>query len=115
MSERLEQGAFYRGVPPGTVTVHWRGHAFPLPLSDDLRKHSTEVAWGYQGSGPSQLALALVRDATADTELAQRVYQEFKRRLIAEFDMDGSWEVRAIAVARIAYQIDQQTRQAWPQ
>lgn len=43
----------------------------PLPLHLDVRDHSpTGFAWGYGGSGPAQLALALLIDATGNEALA---------------------------------------------
>jgi hypothetical protein len=46
----------------------------------DLRRHSPDgFEWGYGGSGPSQLALALCADALEDDALALACYQEYKR------------------------------------
>jgi hypothetical protein len=60
------------------TTVH------PLPLHLDVCNHSpTGFAWGYGGSGPAQLALALLLDATGDADLARAHYQTFKRECIA--------------------------------
>jgi hypothetical protein len=56
----------------------------PLPLQFELRNHSpTGFAWGYCGSAPAQLALALLMDATGEPTLALRHYQEFKFRFVA--------------------------------
>ena len=78
----------YEGIrtPEGTrVTVDGR----PLDLRQDLHNHSPDGAeWGYCGSGPAQLALALLADATGDDEQAQRHYQRFKREVVAGFDRD---------------------------
>jgi hypothetical protein len=55
-----------------------KGARIPLPLHLELRNHSpTGFAWGYGGSGPAQLALALLVDATQDQTLALRHYQDF--------------------------------------
>lgn len=55
----------------------------PQP-SQDLRNHSPDgFAWGYEGSGPAQLALAILLDYTGDEDVSLRHYQEFKRALIA--------------------------------
>jgi hypothetical protein len=45
---------------PGVVTVHQEGRQ-PRPLDPrlDLRRHADGLNWGYGGSGPAQLALAL--------------------------------------------------------
>lgn len=50
-----------------------------LPLHIEIRAHSpTGFSWGYGGSGPAQLALALLTDALGEPELAERHYQAFK-------------------------------------
>ena len=47
--------------------------------SQRLYNHSPDgFQWGYTGSGPAQLALALLLDATSSPEMAQSYYQEFK-------------------------------------
>jgi Family of unknown function (DUF6166) len=39
------------------------GKSYPLPLHLEIRNHSpTGFGWGYRGSGPAQLALALLAD-----------------------------------------------------
>lgn len=54
----------------------------------DLRNHSpTGFCWGYEGSGPAQLALAILAHH-ADDETAQRWYHDFKHKVIARLDMD---------------------------
>ncbi len=58
----------------------------PLEPSLKLANHSpTGFSWGYGGSGPAQLALALLLDATSDPEAAQAHYQLFK------FDKVAGW------------------------
>lgn len=75
-----------------------------LPLHLELRNHSpTGFAWGYSGSGPAQLALALLMDATHDQTLALRHYQDFKFHFVAGWG--DSWsitseEIKAFLVAR---------------
>lgn len=74
----------------GSVTL--AGEQTPVllnntPLSSDyslsLRNHSpTGFAWGYEGSGPAQLALAiLLNETTVKEALAE--YQHFKKSIIA--------------------------------
>ena len=68
------------------------GHTSPLPPRLDIRNHSpTGLEWGYGGSGPAQLALAILADAIGDRE-AQRHYQDFKWKFIAGIDKD-TWEI----------------------
>lgn len=50
----------------------------------DLRNHSPDgFEWGYGGSGPSQLALAMLADACRADVVAQRHYQAFKREVLS--------------------------------
>src|SRR5690349_17135908 len=56
----------------------------------DLRTHSpTGFEWGYGGSGPAQLALALVADWLADDGQALALYQAFKSKTVAAFPREG--------------------------
>ncbi len=56
----------------------------------DLRNHSPDgFNWGYGGSGPAQLALALAADALGDDERAQRVYQPLKFKVVGRLQGDG--------------------------
>lgn len=50
----------------------------PAP-SQSIRNHSPDgFNWGYGGSGPAQLALAILLDVLGDTDAAGSVYQVFK-------------------------------------
>ena len=63
----------------------------PLPLRLDLREHSpTGFEWGYGGSGPAQLALALLAHALGDDKRAERLHQKFKSAHIAPIE-DSRW------------------------
>lgn len=56
----------------------------PLPLGPSLKLHNhspTGFNWGYGGSGPAQLALALLMKFTGNE--AQKYYQQFKFSWIA--------------------------------
>jgi hypothetical protein len=55
----------------------------------DLRTHSpTGFEWGYGGSGPAQLALALAADVLGDDEAALGIYQRLKFRVVARLAAD---------------------------
>jgi len=74
----------------------------------DLRNHSpTGFSWGYSGSGPAQLALALIADATGDDELALRVYQRFKARHIVHWPQGLPWRMTAGQVRARARELDE--------
>jgi hypothetical protein len=63
------------------VTVNGR----PLNPRLDLWNHSpTGFEWGYGGSGPAQLALALLADHLSDNRQALDIYQRFKWAVVAE-------------------------------
>jgi hypothetical protein len=61
----------------------------PLPLRLDLWNHSpTGFEFGYGGSGPAQLALAILADCCGD-ELAAAYHQAFKWAVIARLPGPG--------------------------
>ena len=67
------------GLDP-LVTVN----GLPLEPRLDLWNHSpTGFDWGYGGSGPAQLALALLADHLGDDDEAVELHQDFKRAVIA--------------------------------
>ena len=89
----------YAGTREGyaaDVTVNGR----PLNPRLDLWNHSpTGFEWGYGGSGPAQLALALLADHLGDDEEAVELHQEFKRAVIAELPRRG-WTLTSEQIRR---------------
>lgn len=66
---------FMAAIEPGALL---------LPARLDLANHSPDgFEWGYAGSGPAQLALALCADALGDDQRALAVHQTFKLRIVA--------------------------------
>ena len=47
--------------------------------------------WGYEGSGPAQLALALLYDVTNDEIVSVRLHQAFKSSIMAAWG--DTWEI----------------------
>lgn len=86
----------HRAAPVGGALVlkHFDdGTTEPLPLRLDVFDHSPDgFQWGYSGSGPSQLALALLIDAGLAADLAILYHQDFKWSRIATIDTDD-WEI----------------------
>lgn len=78
------------------VEVHLpNGSIARLDPRYDLRNHSPDgFSWGYSGSGPAQLALALCCDVLADDGRAQRIYQDFKRIFVALLPQHRPWNAR---------------------
>jgi hypothetical protein len=96
----------YRGwrMADGThVAIIADGELRPLPLRLDLFNHSpTGFEWGYAGSGPAQLALALLADATRRDATAQALHQNFKFKVITPLARDAPWEMTDDDVIRHA-------------
>ena len=78
-----------------TKQVHLDGRLLEPGRSQQIWNHSPAgFAWGYGGSGPAQLALAILLTRTSETQ-AVELHQEFKWQMVAalpqgdfESDMD---------------------------
>ena len=77
-----------------------------LRAREDLINHSpTGFEWGYGGSGPSQLALAMLADTLYDRmpnkpeadRMTMKVYQDFKRHIISGLP-SSTWQLDQDAV-----------------
>ena len=70
----------------------------PLNPRLDLWNHSpTGFEWGYGGSGPAQLALALLADHLGNDDEAVRLHQEFKAVVIAGLPR-GQWVLTSLEI-----------------
>ena len=66
------------------------GEELDLKESQEIWNHSPDgFNWGYEGSGPSQLSLAIVYKLTGGTHN----YQEFKRKIIAPLVCGSDFEI----------------------
>lgn len=80
-------------LPEGCCVQIDDGSKIPplLPPRHDLANHSpTGFEWGYAGSGPAQLALAILAHAIGDDKRAVRLHQSFKREYIATLPRDDA-------------------------
>jgi len=78
------------------VTVNGR----PLNPRLDLWNHSPSgFEWGYGGSGPAQLALALLADHLANEAETLALYQIFKRTVVANLPYRG-WRLTTDEIQR---------------
>ncbi len=69
------------------------GEPFSPKRSLKVRNHSPDgFAWNYSGSGPAQLALAILLEET-DQATAERLYQEYKTQFIALLPVDENWSL----------------------
>lgn len=64
--------------------------------SQKVKNHSPNgFNWGYAGSGPAQLALAILLEVTNDEAIALRYYQDFKFQVIAAIpSQETNWEIK---------------------
>jgi hypothetical protein len=68
------------------------GNPLSPERSQNVWNHSPDgFSWGYAGSGPAQLALAVLLEAGLDEKQAVRLHQEFKRDFIQSLPQEGSW------------------------
>jgi Family of unknown function (DUF6166) len=75
----------------------------------DLFNHSpTGFDWGYGGSGPAQLALALLADALGDDDRAIRLHQDFKFKVVACWPEGERWWITAEQIAAVVKAIEQE-------
>lgn len=109
----LVPGKVYRGKRnrAGTASVYISEGYQVRPLNPrfDLRSHSpTGFEFGYGGSGPAQLALALCADALGDDGRALAVYQAFKARAIARLPQDEEWTLTPQQVVEVVEQLERE-------
>jgi hypothetical protein len=71
------------------VSVCVNGRTRALKPRLDIHMHADAFEWGYGGSGPAQLALALVAECAGRKFAVPRVYRRIKKRLVAKFPRDG--------------------------
>ena len=75
----------------------------------DLMNHSpTGFEWGYHGSGPAQLALAILADALDDDERAVRLHQQFKFTMIGVLPRSSGWTLPLDMVLRAVEHIERE-------
>lgn len=100
---------YYVGFPspigPGDVVIYYMDGAtgksesfdvtIPLDPCHRYVNHSPDgFSWGYGGSGPSQLAFAILFDATdGDLDTTRSLYMDFKRDRISHLDQNSGFEI----------------------
>lgn len=103
---RTPAGCRVAVLTPGPGTAGGSAYSErPLAPRNDLGNHSPDgFEWGYGGSGPAQLALAILADLLHNDPRAARLHQEFKWDVIAGLPRER-WQITAAeirtAVARI--------------
>lgn len=93
------------------VFVISNGHACLLPPRNDLRNHSPDgFSWGYLGSGPAQLALAMLMQVFQDWSRVQPIYQIFKEHFIARIPQHANWTADGADVYVLGLEIENQLK-----
>lgn len=87
----------YRRIHETHVQKLPSGEPLRVGPSREFQTHSRAFEWGYNGSGPAQLALAILLDYPGDEELALQCYQRFCRLVISDLEGDdaGQWHLGA--------------------
>jgi hypothetical protein len=86
----------------------------PLDPRLDLHNHSpTGLEWGYGGSGPAQLALALAADMLGDDDRALSVYQRLKWKIVGGLPHD-SWTLTEDRLRHTIEQIEREQSHPLP-
>jgi hypothetical protein len=79
----------------GALVLKILGHHYyrfdPCPSQRLINYSPDGFEWGYPGSGPAQLALALLLDATGDPSKALTYHQAYKGKVIAALDPARPW------------------------
>ena len=75
-------------TPPQQVVTRLQGDG----------RHSQEFSWGYEGSGPAQLARAILADYLGDTP-PPGLYQQFKRDFVARWPQGAAWRLTSTEIA----------------
>lgn len=89
MAEVVYVGFVQKGIAVATR------QGYPLSVKPSLKlwNHSpTGFEWGYGGSGPAQLALALLLDATGEKDLSVRLHQRYKAEVVCKWKRGSSWK-----------------------
>ena len=93
---KIEKNSTIRGDwNSGRVWIE--GRLLSPDRSQEIRNHSPDsFSWGYGGSGPAQLALALLLELT-DEDFARANYMNFKWQVIAKLRQDD-FELRMLTI-----------------
>lgn len=91
-----------RRTPFGVTARVLNSGADPYPLPHLERHSPTGFEYGYEGSGPADLARSLLGDALDTTEPTPAAYQAVKRKLIAGLDGNGPHRITEAAVRMAA-------------
>jgi len=105
-----------RRGPQGCVVwvIDGNGERKPLNPRRALRNHSpTGFEWGYGGSGPAQLALAILAEHLGDDHAALNLYHAFKWACIAQI-RGSNWSLSSEEIDNCLARLSEQQEAAQP-
>jgi len=88
----------YEGTPPDVVEAI-DGHGARRPIRHIVRRSPTGLAWGYGGSGPADLALAILADHLG-YEPTSHIVHDFKWQIVAQLPADQPFYLAAADIER---------------
>jgi hypothetical protein len=89
-------GSFNRG----SISLDGK-YLSPFESLGVIRHSADGFAWGYTGSGPAQLSLAILLHYTRDRDIAVHYHQEFKFQFVSRLpqrDIDETFNMKQIIV-----------------
>jgi len=95
---RIFRGRYDPAGARRIVTLDDRALELPALLAGEVRHSPTGFNWGYHGSGPAELARAMLVTACPGEPAARHpaCYQEFKAEVLGR--LQGEWEIEEPAV-----------------
>lgn len=91
--KRIERFGRIEGLP-----VLKSGRVFEPLASQKIINHSPDgFNWGYGGSGPAQLALALLYDVCGNKVVAMKLHQDFKWQFVAKWG--ATWSIGSVEIS----------------
>jgi hypothetical protein len=103
-----------RAIGQTQVRVEYPGRRMEhLPLRLDVCNHSPSgFEWGYSGSGPAQLALAMLLALGIEPDRAALWHQDVKRDLIVRLQTDV-WQLTGAAVLSSLHNAEQRAERVF--
>jgi len=98
MSDHYQGVILHAGTPNETYTVYkHRSGKLPKQITPnrslkEIRHSPDGFCWGYNGSGPAQLALAILLDC-CPRDIAVISHQEFKTEVISKLNRYCNWTI----------------------
>jgi hypothetical protein len=84
------------------------GQVHLLNPRTDLEHCSPDgLSWGYRGSGPSQLAVAMLMEVLGNWERVQRIRHQFSDHFVSRIPQDRNWTADGSDILAIALEMEQ--------